>query len=117
MGAALAKEDPDANDGKTLTLTPLIEAAYGPERQPVVFGGMLLMVIVGFVLLIACSNVANLLLARSTVRRQEIAVRISLGAGRMRLIRQLLTESVLLGLISGFWNRCALPNMRRTWRI
>ena len=100
-GAALEKEYPGANEGKSLTVTPLLEAAYGPERQPVVLGGILLMAIVSFVLLIACSNVANLLLARSSVRRQEIAVRISLGAGRMRLIRQLLTESVLLGLFSG----------------
>lgn len=101
--AALDREYPDTNLGQTLIVRHLAEAAYGPEGRGLLLGSMLLAAIVGIVLLIACSNVANLLLARAAARRQEIAVRMALGAGRTRLICQLLTESTLLGLLSGIF--------------
>jgi predicted permease len=113
VGARLAQTYPGPNKDRTFTAVPLTEATIFPGiRQVLVQGGIVLMAVVGLVLLIACSNVASLLLAKASARRKEISIRLSLGAGRLTLVRQLLVESVLLALLGGaaglvvaFWGR------------
>jgi putative ABC transport system permease protein len=93
-----AKQFPDTHTGWSGSVRPLREEFAGPEMRLMV---LTMLGAVICVLLIACSNVANLLLARATVRQREVAVRAAFGAGRVRLVRQFLTESVVIGLLGG----------------
>jgi putative ABC transport system permease protein len=98
IGARIARDESTASKGFALDAEPLRDLLMGPDLQ---LTSLLLVGVVGFVLLMCCANVANLLLARTSARARELAVRTAVGAGRGRVVAQMLTESLVLALVGG----------------
>jgi len=102
IASRLEREYPKENAGRSVAVSQLADATVGiNQHDQFVLAGALMMGVVGLILLIACVNLANLLLARGARREREISIRAAVGAGRLRLIRQLLTESIGLALVGG----------------
>ena len=97
IATGLSQQYPLSNGEKGIAVVPLQDVVVGDTRQTL----FVLLAAVAFVLLIACANVANLLLARAAARGRELVVRAAVGAGRLRLIRQMLTESAVLAMVAG----------------
>jgi putative ABC transport system permease protein len=120
IASRLETEYPKENSGRGIALSSLAEAAVGiNQHDQFTLAGAMMMGAVGLVLLIACANLANLLLAQAATRDKEMTVRAALGAGRGRILRQLLTESTLLslagaatGLLIAYWGRNILWSYR-----
>lgn len=94
----LSREHPQTSNGWSARVLPTHQAMTGSDTGPIM---LLLSLVVGFVLLLACANLANLVLSRATGRRRELAVRSALGASRFRVIRQMLTENLIYGMLGG----------------
>ncbi len=102
ISSDLEKAFPLANKGRSFTTQPLLQSSIAPnQRGQFERAGLMMMAVVGIVLLIACFNIANLLLARASGRRREISIRVAIGASRGRIITQLLTEAMVLAIAGG----------------